>query len=369
MRSVRKSGRSTRVRLAASAVLVAASGGLMLLFSRWGRFLFPAYRAFTKGLIRLPAMVASAVPFALWDFVALGLILAAVVTLARRIRRREPLLPWLSVALLLPSALLFAFVAGWALNHYAPPLADDLQLNVYKYSTDQLANATAYYYEQASRLAPEVPREADGPLSQQDFYDLARVSGSAYQGLGDQYPVYAGGSAAPVKALLLWGEPLLYSGYVGMFFSPTGEAGVPLRCAPADMPFTMCHEAAHRLGIASEEEANFAAFMACTASSDVRFRYAGYYNAFVYCLNALASTDAQRAQQVVQSALGTDWVDGARLVLDDHTRTRDYYKQFRSRFQQVGDSVNNTYLKSFGESSGVRSYGLVVDYLIAWHER
>jgi hypothetical protein len=32
----------------------------------------------------------------------------------------------------------------------------------------------------------------------------------------------------------------------------------------------------------------------------------------------------------------------------------------------VGTTVNDTYLKSFGEKDGVRSYGLVVDYLLAW---
>jgi len=35
----------------------------------------------------------------------------------------------------------------------------------------------------------------------------------------------------------------------------------------------------------------------------------------------------------------------------------------------VGRAVNDTYLRGYGEQAGVRSYGLVVDYLIAWQQQ
>ena len=34
-----------------------------------------------------------------------------------------------------------------------------------------------------------------------------------------------------------------------------------------------------------------------------------------------------------------------------------------------GDTVNDTYLKAFSQSSGVQSYGEVADLLIAWYFR
>jgi hypothetical protein len=78
------------------------------------------------------------------------------------------------------------------------------------------------------------------------------------------------------------------------------------------MPFTMCHEVAHRLGIASEREANFAAFLACTASDDVRFVYAGDYSAFCYCFNALYRADPERAQQRACQRICTCGIDQCR---------------------------------------------------------
>ena len=313
------------------------------------------------------ASVTGVVPFAVWDVLALALIVMALLGIVRVIRTRKGLLAWLSWVVLVASVTATLFV-GWALNHYAPPLANDLGLEVSEYSTDQLADATAHYLEEAARLAPQVPRGEDGSLVRQDFYELARRAGSSYEGLAETYEVFEG-STTPVKALLVWGEPQLYSGHTGIFWAPTGESTVPINCAIAGMPFTMCHEVAHRLGIASEREANFAAFLACTASDDVRFAYAGNYSAFCYCVNALLRVDPERAQQVVQEVADAGLSEEVALVLADRTATYEHYDAYEGPFEEVGSTVNNTYLRSFGEDAGVRSYGLVVDYLIAWYEQ
>lgn len=361
-------GPSWRARLAAAAVLLSLCGLLMLLFSRAGGAAFPAYRRFSRGLMGLLATVAGVAPFALWDLLVLALVLAAVTDLVRRLRRRQPLAPLISRLCLLVASALFVFVGGWALNHYAPPLAAELDLEVDRSTGEELYEASAHYLERAARLAPEVPRDEDATLVRQDFRELAAIAGASYRPLSDRYEVFASPSAAPVKELLVWGEPLLYSGYVGIFWAPTGEAGVPLNCAPEDMPFVMCHEAAHRLGIASEREANFAAYLACDASEDPRFRYAGSLNAFLYCFGALVRTDPAAAQHLLDEAAASDYAQGALLVMLDRQRMREHYAAYEGGFQRVGEAVNDRYLKGFGEPAGVRSYGLVVDYLIAWYK-
>ena len=52
--------------------------------------------------------------------------------------------------------------------------------------------------------------------------------------------------------------------------------------------------------------------------------------------------------------------------LDD---TSLYYKQYESRLEEVATKTNDTYLKAFSEESGVKSYGEVVDELIAWQQK
>ena len=351
-------------RLVASFVLLLACPVLMAAFARWGRVLFPAYRDLSKAWIGLLSALTSVLPFALWDWLVVVLVIVALIALVRCLSGRGRLLVWFSWLTLAGACTLFSFVAGWALNHYAPSLAGELGLEVREYSTDELAAATEHYLQEAATFAPEVPRNYDGALAEQDFYELAGIAGASYTNLAQNYPIFTG-STRPVKALLLFGEPLLYSGHTGIFWAPTGESGVPLNDPPADLPFIMCHEAAHRLGLASEQEANFAAYLACAASDDVRLRYSGAYNAFVYCWNALYAADGERAVQLLQDAAEGDVGEGVVLVWADRLATHEAYDAYEGTFEKVGTTVNDTYLKSFGESSGVRSYGLVVDLLIA----
>lgn len=362
-------GKHGRKRLAASLALLVADAVLMLVFSQWGSALFPAYRAFSKGLICVQAAIASVVPFAVWDMGAVVLVATAAVLLVRRVRHREPVMPLVSALCLLVSATVTLFVGGWALNHYAPPLGRELGIETHAYAEQELADATRHYLREAASLAPRVPRDGAGALCRQDFFELARVAGTSYEKLGERYGVFAGGSTAPVKALLLAGEPLLLSGHVGIFWSPTGEATVPLNCAVADQPYTMCHEAAHRLGIASEQEANFAAYLACSTSEDVRLAYAGNLSACGYCLNALWGQDPQAAKQLLEEMVAVPELEqGVRLVMSDRAATQEWYARYEGPFEEVGQAVNDSYLKGFGQQEGVRSYGLVVDYLIAWQQ-
>lgn len=420
---VRNQMHATFARFAVAAILLSLCPLLMWLFSLPGasELLFPAYRNFSKTVMGTLATIFSVVPFAVWDWLIVGLVIvllgALIVRLVRRARAasdehesqpvagqragagagqqagigtgqragigagrqagiadgrqkigkrlRYIVLPWLSVVALVVAAIAFVGVGGWALNHYAPPLSQDLGLEVSQYSTDQLDDATQRFLHEAASEAQQVPREADGTLQPQDFYDLARVAGASYDRLADRYEVFRG-CDLPVKALLLFGEPLLYSGHTGVFWAATGESSVPLNCATAELPFTMCHEAAHRLGIASEQEANFAAFLACDASDDHRLRYSGYYSAFNYCLNALAADDPDRAKSLLLDVLQGDDADGVALVLADRAATSEHYDAYEGPAEEVGTTMNDTYLKSFGEDAGVKSYGLVVDYLLAW---
>ena len=44
-----------------------------------------------------------------------------------------------------------------------------------------------------------------------------------------------------------------------------------------------------------------------------------------------------------------------------------HYDQYEGKVQEVAQKANDTYLKTFSEESGVKSYGEVADYLIAWY--
>ena len=133
------------------------------------------------------------------------------------IAKRTSFPDWLTSVLLLASVIAFEVICGWMLNHYAPPLAKEIDLNVRKYSKEELAEATEYYFDKAAEYADRQVRNARGSLVRQDFDELAVIAGKGYVPLSRKYAVFSNGSERPVKKLSVFGELLMYSGITGEF--------------------------------------------------------------------------------------------------------------------------------------------------------
>jgi hypothetical protein len=123
------------------------------------------------------------------------------------------------------------------------------------------------------------------------------------------------------------------------------------------VPFSAAHELAHRAGVAREDEANFQAFRTCRSHPDQAFRYAGHFVAGLYALGALRGVD--RAEDARVRELYTPAVER------DMRALRAWRTRYRSRLGDVQEKVNDTYLRSQGQAEGVRSYGRMVDLMLA----
>ena len=344
-------------------LLFAVDGIAMFLFQRYPAFFFPAYRDLSKRWIAFLCQIYSFCKVAVWDIAAVILAVSFIVSLVYVLIKRRSFLKYLSHVILAVSILVTLTVCGWMLNHYAPDLSEELDLDVKEYSSGELYEVCSYYFDKAADAALLIPRDKEGHAIRSDFYEMAAIAGRAYKNIEKKWPVFMG-SDTPVKKLSVIGEYLMYNGIVGMYMPITGEAGVPSSVPEIPLGFTMAHEAGHRLGLAGEEEANFAAFLACIYNEDVRMIYSGYYNAFSYCFSALYSVDPEKALELYQSGIS----DGHILVKLDRKDTREAYDRYDSPLQEVSDQINDTYLKTFSEEEGIRSYGIVTDYLIAWYK-
>ncbi len=361
----RKIRRRSLIRLALALFLLLMSGGMMLLFQRKPEWFFPGYRNFSKLLMKGIAAVTGLVPFSLWDIGALLLIILFLVSLVIVLVKKYSLFSWISGVVLTISILGSFAVNGWMLNHYAPKLSDEIGLEVRKYSEEELFLATKYYLKKASEYARLQERDADGQLVRQDFNALAVRAGKVYESLSGRCPFFDGGSYARVKKLSITGKFFLSRGISGIYMPITAESSIPALDAAADIPYTMAHECAHRLGIASEEEANFAAFLACEASEDPYFQYSGYYNAYLYCRSKLLKADPGWKEKLAEEIekLG----EGAALLHADVRASAAWYRQFeKEQAVKQMEKVNDTYLRTFSQEEGVKSYGEVVNDLLAW---
>lgn len=335
----------------------------MFIMHRYPDLFFPWYRIFSRKYMSLLAYLTSFTLYSVWDVGALCLLILLIICIIYCIRKRKGFLRLFSNTMLAVSLLAFSAFQGWLGNHYAPKLSQEISLEVTEYSADELYEAADYYYRKAAEYAPLIERDTDGHAQVQDLRELAVTAGRSYLPLADDYPVFAG-SSVPVKRFTLIGEYLLYNGIIGMFMPVTGESSVPANVPPVPMAYTMCHEAAHRLGIASEQEANFCAFLACAYSTDARLLYSGYYSAFGYCFSSLYQADPERAAELYHKY---DEEIGYLLIQQDRRDTNEAYKKYESPLKEISDNINDTYLKTFSQESGIRSYGEVTDYLIAWY--
>lgn len=76
----------------------------------------------------------------------------------------------------------------------------------------------------------------------------------------------------------------------GLYFPFTAEANINGNL-PFEAPFVICHEMAHQLGFASEEEANYIAYLACVNNPDPEFRYSANYWVLFLAMDALKKAD------------------------------------------------------------------------------
>jgi hypothetical protein len=153
-------------------------------------------------------------------------------------------------------------------------------------------------------------------------------------------------------------------GITGVTMPLTGEAAVNPQVPDVDLPFTMCHEMAHRMCIAREDDANLAAFLACQINSSSEFQYSAYFMAYRYCYNALCSVASPEA-----AAAAARIADGADPLLK---RDLQYYSDFfqenlNDQASGLANSVNDVYIKTSGDRNGIASDGQVCDFLVSWH--
>ena len=310
------------------------------------------------------AQWSGSVDFLLWQVLAVALGVVALTTLVIVVVLRKNVISWAGWMLAIVSFVYMIHTAMFGLNYYAGSLSDDLRMDVSRYAVSELAEATEYYRDKANELAAQVNRDQSGVASFASFGELAKKAGDGFETLTREYyyPVFAG-STEPVKELG-WADMYTSMGITGFTCGITGEAAVNPQIPDVSLPFTMCHEMAHRMCIAPERDANFAAFLAASVNDSVEFRYSAYFMAFRYCYNVLAtanSTEAAAAAGRISSGIG-----------EQMRKDIQYYDSFFSSRQdtkatKVADTVNDTYLKASGDSAGIRSYGQVCDLLVNWH--
>ena len=256
------------------------------------------------------------------------------------------------------SAASLSFTLMHGINYERKPLEDTLSLDSSDKSTEELAEVTKWLAGNASEMRAELAEDDNGCMVLSTSIDTALADAdAALDRAAEMFPVLAGNTvlAKPVALSHFWS----YTGITGMYFPFFGEANVNVDIPQFMLPITICHEVSHTRGIAREQDANLAGFLACISSERADFRYCAYQFGYLYCSSDLyiSDPDAYMAiNSLIPDSIGRDW-----------NQNTDYWKQFEGPVEEASTKVNDTYLKANGQKEGVLSYSRVTDLIIDYY--
>lgn len=247
------------------------------------------------------------------------------------------------------------FMLVWGFNYRRLPLETTLGLTPHHYSERQLYAMCSDLVKKANSLRTLQHENKYGIASiQGGFKSIAERAPKGYKNASEKYIFLSKQSFAP-KAFV-FSKAMCYLGLTGFYFPYTGEANLNIYQEEFMLPATAEHELAHQQGFAREEEANFLSYLVCINHPDPDFKYSGTLLALVHSGNALFAMDK------------SDWKKAMSLCSPGLKRDLNYqynlWKSYSGPIEKLSSSINNGYLKSNGEKSGVQSYGHMTDLLL-----
>lgn len=347
-----------------AGILAAITLGLQWLAQRFTQLVDMVYPFLTREIQGFLAGWSGNVDFTVWQVLVMLIVAVLAASIVLMIVLKWNFFQWMGWILAGASMIWLLHTGIYGLNYYASPLSQDIRMGDYSaYVQENLEDATLYFLSQANELAKEMPRDEQGNLQTGTFQELAEKAGSGFETLVFSTGAVFGGNTSPVKELA-WADFYTSMGITGVHMPITGEAAVNPQTPAVSLPYTMCHEMAHRMCIATERDANLAAFLACDAHTDVAFRYSGYYMAFRYCYIALRSvgtTSADAAAQTIYNGLTAE-------LRNDLAQYDNFFAANRSdSATELATNANDMYLKVSGDEAGVKSYDQVTDLLVSWY--
>ena len=302
-------------------------------------------------------------PFSLGDvlYIAVGIrLLAGLIRFFRRVFQRTLYrsLLWTAAGGLL-SFLLWIYIVFnlfWGLNYDRPDIATRMNLQTGAYSDMQLRtlmSAICFRLNQLDSPAHLVRPE----LKKHDL--IFTEAEEAYRVYAKHDDVYYYRSRS-VKSSM-FGFLGNYLGFMGYYNPFTGEAQVNTTVPVFEQPFTTCHEMAHQLGCAKEEEANFAGYLAAKSSSDPAFRYSVYLDLYLYAGSELYGRDSTLFVPFRES-LHPD-------IRRDLRELKAFSLRYRNPLEPFISAIYGRYLRANRQPQGMKAYDEVVGLAIAYFDK
>ena len=300
------------------------------------------------------------VPFSIGDLLIASILIYFIRSLLILIKTKfanfkNSILKFLGIVSILYSC----FYWFWGLNYFRVPLAKSMGFEKKSYSTELLFDVTTKIIRNLNNIHVSINSNdstaISNPYSQKEMYRMA-VSG--FDKLANNYPQFTY-KIPSIKSSMM---SLLqtYNSTAGYLNPLTGEAQVNDMIPKAGYPTTICHEMAHQIGIAAENEANFVGYLAALHHKDSYFKYAAYRMAFSYLIGELRNHNRDLYSKAIAMV--------NKGILEDFKNSNSFWSKYKNPIEPYIKKGYNSYLKANKQSKGIQSYNYVVDLIISYEE-
>ena len=247
------------------------------------------------------------------------------------------------------------FYLFWGFNYFREPLHKKLGYKNTYYSNKELIRLSNYLVLNLNRVHQEITQsdsvQVMVPHSNGEMFLLAK---EGYESLALKFPEFKYKYGKAKNSLMSLVQSYIGTqGYINPF---TGEAHVNRRIPRTSFPLSACHEMAHQIGYAAENEANFIGFLAALSNKDSYFTYSAYRMATRYAIYELYTRDREEYLKILQKI--------NKGVLKDFKASTDFWKSYSNPFEPLIKKGYDTYLKTNKQTEGLNSYNQVVNLLI-----
>lgn len=306
-------------------------------------------RGIARGYAFLMGNIASWFPFSLFDiFVTLGVffLLLGLFYIFYYLKKKRK---WKSVEtlermILAALSVVLVYVCVASGNYYRKevplPKYEGEQL-----SAEETAELVGVLLDDYASISASLPRREDGTtISPYTFRETADLIRKEYEKLDDRYF----SSFIPSAKEGWYSKFLTSEGITGITFMPTGDAVVNKETPDCYKVVTTAHELAHTVGCMREGDANLMAYFVLLTSDVPYFRYCAY----MYSLTNLTAVLYRLSPDLYWETIKKY----PQEAYNERSLEDEFWESRMSFMDEVGDFLNDVYLKLSGSKDGTGSY-------------
>ncbi len=275
---------------------------------------------------------------------------------------KELLIRKLKKGLILVLSIYILFNLLWGINYNRVGIAQQLALKIEDtISYDDIKTINYLLVDKLNATKNYLLTQQESYPSNKNLFKKVEV---AYRKAKDSLSIlnYTNPSVKPS----LWGWLGNYTGFTGYYNPFTGEAQVNTTAPKFLQPFVTCHEIAHQIGYAKENEANSVGYLVALYSNDSLLLYSTYFDLYTYAFRELAIQGSIRKDSAI-------FTDLKRLlspaVKEDFKALNEYLHLHRNPIEPLIRKGYGMYLRNNNQPGGIKSYDEVLGFLVGYYKK